>query len=68
MEERRVLGYAKTMSNLFPAWLANPHASYVLAAYGAAACALLGLVFFSLRAARRRAAEWESLKERRAKK
>jgi len=51
-----------------PDWLHNREASYVLAAYSAAAIALLGLLLFSWRAWRCRQGEWRRLQNKRAKK
>jgi len=58
------LGYATGM----PDWLQNPQASYVLAAYGAAALALFGLLLFSWRAWRCRQTEWRRVQEKRTNK
>jgi heme exporter protein CcmD len=46
-------------------WLQDPRADYVLAAYGAALLALLGLLAVSLIAARRRQKELQHLPGRR---
>jgi heme exporter protein CcmD len=45
-------------------WLQNPHADYVLAAYGVAAVALAWLGLASWLAARRIRAAWRKLQER----
>jgi DMSO/TMAO reductase YedYZ heme-binding membrane subunit len=58
------LGYAMLM----PDWLHNREASYVLAAYGAAAIILLGLLFFSWQAWRCRQGEWQKLQNKRPKR
>jgi len=44
-----------------PDWLQNPHADYVLAAYGVAAVALLGIGIASLIAARRTTQAWRKI-------
>ncbi len=44
-----------------PSWINAPHADYVLAAYTAAALALIGLAVSSWREQRKRAKEWAEL-------
>lgn len=46
-----------------PDWLQNPHADYVLAAYGVAAAALSGLLFASMLKARRARKAWQKLQK-----
>ena len=43
-------------------WLQNPRAEYVLAAYGAAAVALIGLLIASFRAFRKKRRKAEKLR------
>jgi heme exporter protein CcmD len=50
-----------------PDWLQNPHASFVVAAYGVALAGLFALLFFSWRSNRCRWKEWQKLQEKRAK-
>ena len=44
-----------------PDWLQNPHADYVLAAYGVALVALAGIGVASWLSARRTRAAWQKL-------
>ena len=46
-----------------PDWFNNPHADYVLAAYGLAAVALLGLLIASLLKAHRVRKAWQKLQK-----
>ena len=45
-----------------PGWIAHPHTSYVLAAYGVAAVMLLALLLISWRGLHARQAEWKKLR------
>ena len=51
----------KPMNAFMINWLDHPHADFVLAAYGIAAVALIGLAVVSWRAYRCRAREWQKL-------
>ncbi len=53
------------MDSLMLAWLNDPRAGYVLAAYGAAAAAVLGLLAVTLRAARLREKEGDRVRQER---
>ena len=44
-------------------WLQNPHADYVLAAYGIAGLAIVGLGLLSWLAARRTQKAWQKLQD-----
>jgi heme exporter protein CcmD len=46
-----------------PDWLQNPHADYVLAAYGVALAALAGLLIASWRAARQTRKIWQKMEK-----
>jgi heme exporter protein CcmD len=46
-----------------PDWLQNPHADYVMAAYGVAVAALVGLLVASMCKARRAHKAWQKLQK-----
>jgi heme exporter protein CcmD len=47
-----------------PAWITNPHAAYVLAAYAVAAVGLIGLLIVSVLAARKADKAWRKLSKK----
>ena len=49
-----------------PDWIHTPHAAYVLAAYAAAAVALIGVAVASWREYKCRTHEWKNLQKNRA--